>query len=270
MQETLFIRFHEIILIVYLISILCYFIDFVRKSHKIRVLGIYALGIVWFLQTISLSMYITSHSDVLFNSIFDVFFFLSWMIISISLVLNIIKVLSFSVFFLNVIGFILLTLNTFRPEHYTNSIQRVQVINELLLVHVGLAVLSYAFFALAFVNALLYIIQYKNLKEKNFNQKYFRIGSVATLEKIIFFSTLGGLVIFILSVILIAQWGIYAVGVAIFKDPKVMLSVIITLLYTGYIVMYLKKKIISINLIYFNIMIFCLCMVNLFFITHFN
>ena len=69
MQETLFIRFHEIILIVYLISILCYFIDFVRKSHKIRVLGIYALGIVWFLQTISLSMYITSHSDVLFNSI---------------------------------------------------------------------------------------------------------------------------------------------------------------------------------------------------------
>ena len=260
MQETLFIRFHEIILIVYLISILCYFIDFVRKSHKIRVLGIYALGIVWFLQTISLSMYITSHSDVLFNSIFDVFFFLSWMIISISLVLNIIKVLSFSVFFLNVIGFILLTMNTFRPEHYTNSIQKVQVINELLLVHVGLAVLSYAFFALAFVNALLYIIQYKNLKEKNFNQKYFRIGSVATLEKIIL----------ILSVILIAQWGIYAVGIAIFKDPKVMLSVIITLLYTVYIVMYLKKKIISINLIYFNIMIFCLCMVNLFFTTHFN
>ena len=83
-------------------------------------------------------------------------------------------------------------MNTFRPEHYTNSIQKVQVINELLLVHVGLAVLSYAFFALAFVNALLYIIQYKNLKEKNFNQKYFRIGSVATLEKIIFFSTLGG------------------------------------------------------------------------------
>ena len=72
MQETLFIRFHEIILIVYLISILCYFIDFVRKSHKIRVLGIYALGIVWFYKQ-SLCLYITSHSDVLFNSIFDVF-----------------------------------------------------------------------------------------------------------------------------------------------------------------------------------------------------
>ncbi|MGW9857311.1 HemX protein [Staphylococcus hominis] len=270
MQETLFIRFHEIILIIYLISILCYFIDFVKKSHKVRVLGIYTLGIVWFLQTISLSMYITSHSNILLNSIFDVFFFLSWIIISISLVLNIVKVLSFSVFFLNVIGFILLMMNTFRPEHYTKSIQRVKVINELLLVHVGLAVLSYAFFALAFVNALLYIIQYKNLKEKNFNQKYFRIGSVATLEKIVFYSTVGGLVILILSVILIAQWGIYAVGESIFKDPKVILSVIITIFYTGYIIVYLKKKVISIYLICFNIMIFCLCMVNLFFTTHFN
>ncbi len=110
MQETLFIRFHEIILIIYLISILCYFIDFVKKSHKIRV----------------------------------------------------------SVFLPNVIGFILLMMNTFQPEHYSTNVQRIAVINELLLVHIGLAVLSYALFALAFVNSLLYIIQYRNLREKKF------------------------------------------------------------------------------------------------------
>ncbi|RRJ17765.1 cytochrome C assembly protein, partial [Pseudomonas aeruginosa] len=58
MQENLFIRFHEIILIIYLISIVCYFLDFVRKSHQIRVFGIYTLGIVWVLQTISLTVFI--------------------------------------------------------------------------------------------------------------------------------------------------------------------------------------------------------------------
>lgn len=47
MQENLFIRFNEIILLIYLISIICYFYDFVQKSHKIRSLGIYLLGIVW-------------------------------------------------------------------------------------------------------------------------------------------------------------------------------------------------------------------------------
>ena len=96
------------------------------------------------MQTISLSVYITSHNEIPLSSLFDVFFFLSWIIICIALVLNVVKVLSFSVFFLNVIGFILLMMNTFQPEHYATNVQRIAVINELLLVHIGLAVLSYA------------------------------------------------------------------------------------------------------------------------------
>ena len=101
-----------------------------------------------------------------------------------------------------------MAMNTFQPEHYQTQVQQVAVINELLLVHIGLAVLSYAFFAVAFVNALLYIIQYRNLKEKIFDQNYFRIGSVATLESIIFYSTLIGFIVLILSIILGAQWGV--------------------------------------------------------------
>ena len=87
---------------------------------------------------------------------------------------------------MNLIGLTLLGMNTFQPTHYTNKVQKIAVVDELLLVHIGLAVLSYVFFALAFVNALLYIMQYRNLKEKRFDQKYFRIGSVATLESIVF------------------------------------------------------------------------------------
>lgn len=90
-------------------------------------------------------------------------------------------------------------------------------------------------FAVAFVNALLYIIQYRNLKEKNFDQNYFRIGSVGTLESIIFYSTLTGFIVLILSIILGAQWGVFAVGNKIFIDPKVILSSVITFLYGVYI-----------------------------------
>ncbi|HDJ4742245.1 TPA: cytochrome C assembly protein, partial [Staphylococcus aureus] len=97
MQENLFIRFNEIILLIYLISIICYFYDFVQKSHKIRSLGIYLLGIVWVLQTISLSIFIIQTRHIPLGSISDVFYTLSWLIISISLILNLIKVLNFSV-----------------------------------------------------------------------------------------------------------------------------------------------------------------------------
>lgn len=270
MQETLFIRFHEFILIIYILSIVCYFVDFIRKSYKVRTLGVYSLGIVWILQTISFSVFIIQTEKVPLNSIFDVFFTLTWIIITISLVLNLIKVLNFSVFFLNLIGLILMAMNTFQPKNYQTQIQQVAVINELLLVHIGLAVLSYAFFAVAFVNALLYIIQYRNLKEKNFDQNYFRIGSVGTLESIIFYSTLTGFIVLILSIILGAQWGVFAVGNKIFIDPKVILSSVITFLYGVYIFLRIKKWITQRNLVYFNIILFCLCMINLFFTAHFT
>ena len=131
-----------------------------------------------------------------------------------------IKALNFSVFFLNLIGFVLMAMNTFQPDRYHSQVQQVAVINELLLVHIGLAILSYAFFALAFVNCLLYIIQYRNLKERILI-KYFRIGSVATLESIVFFTTLAGWIILIFSIILGAQWGVFSIGQQIFIDPKV-------------------------------------------------
>ena len=74
-------------------------------------------------------------------------------------------------------------------------------------------------FAIAFVNSLLYIIQYRNLKEKNFDQNYFRIGSVATLETIVFYSTLVAWIILILSTILGAM-GIFAVGKNIYRSKS--------------------------------------------------
>ena len=110
-------------------------------------------------------------------------------------------------------------------------------------------------FAIAFVNSLLYIIQYRNLKEKNFDQNYFRIGSVATLETIVFYSTLVAWIILILSTILGAQWGIFAVGKQIFIDPKVIFSTIITLLYGVYIFIRIKngyhKEILSTLTLYY-------------------
>ena len=95
-------------------------------------------------------------------------------------------------------------------------------------------------------------------------------GSVATLESIIFYSTLIAWIVLIVSIILGAQWGIFSVGHRIFIDPKVMLSSVITLLYGIYILLRIKKWISQRNLIYFNIILFCLSMINLFFTTHFS
>ena len=76
-------------------------------------------------------------------------------------------------------------MNTFQPEHYSTNVQRIAVINELLLVHIGLAVLSYAL-CTSFCKFITLYYSIPQFKGKNFDQKYFRIGSVATLETVVF------------------------------------------------------------------------------------
>ena len=92
-------------------------------------------------------------------------------------------------------------------------------------------------------------------KGEKFRSKLLRIGSVATLETIVFYSTLVAWIILILSTILGAQWGIFAVGKQIFIDPKVIFSTIITLLYGVYIFIRIKngyhKEILSTLTLYY-------------------
>ncbi|ASE36280.1 MULTISPECIES: cytochrome c biogenesis protein [Staphylococcus] len=268
MQDTLFIRFHELILLVYLISIACYFYDFLNKNYRIRNFGFITLGIVWVLQTISLSIYINMTRHVPLNNIFDVFFALTWLIISISIVISVIKQLNFSIFLFNIIGFTLLALNTFQPTYNQTEGQKLTLINELLIVHVCFATLSYAVFAFAFVNCLLYLIQYRNLKEKRFTQKYFRIGSVATLEKTVFYSSLIGFILLIVSTILGAQWGVNSLDHQFVIDSKMILSIVIIVMYGLYLLCRVKQLLNKQLLIYFNIVLFGLCMVNLLFASH--
>lgn len=268
MQELLFIRLNELILLIYLFSIACYFFDFIKRFYKIRNTGFVTLGIVWVLQTISLSFYVTATNQVPLGNVFDVLFALAWLIISISIVISVIKQVNISIFLFNIIGFVFIAISTFQPMHYQGAGEKLNVINELLIVHVTFAIISYAIFAFAFVNSILYLIQFKNLKQKRFTQKYFRISSVATLEKVVFYNSLVGFLFIILSIILGAQWGINTIGMDIFVDPKVIMSVIITILYGLYLLLRVRQSISKHKLIYINIILFCLNMINLLFTSH--
>ncbi|EKU50179.1 cytochrome C assembly family protein [Staphylococcus massiliensis] len=267
MQDSIFIRFHEIILLIYVLSIGFYFIDFIKHNYKVKMLGVYTLGIVWVLQTISLTMFIIETRDFPFGSISEVFNVLTWLIILVSLITHRIKRLDFSIFLLNLIGFTLLTLHTFQPTQYSSGGLRLEAVNELLMIHISLAIVSYVAFAFAFVNGLLFLVQYRNLKEKRFDHSYFRIGSVAFLEQLLFYSTLTGFIILVLSLILGGLWGLFTIGSGILLDPKVISSSIIALLYGIFIYLFVRRKLNPKHLIYINIVLFLLCMINMIVIT---
>ncbi|MEJ7448190.1 cytochrome C assembly protein, partial [Staphylococcus epidermidis] len=84
-------------------------------------IGFVTLGIVWVLQTISLSFYVTATNQVPLGNVFDVLFALAWLIISISIVISVIKQVNISIFLFNIIGFVFIAISTFQPMHYQGA-----------------------------------------------------------------------------------------------------------------------------------------------------
>ncbi|GGI40283.1 cytochrome C assembly family protein [Mammaliicoccus stepanovicii] len=270
MQDLIAVRLHEIVLVIYMFCLGCYFYDFIQKNATVRRVGYYTLGIVWIFQTIFLLIYIIETKQFPVLTLFEGFYFYTWMIITVSLVLNYFKSTDLTVFIINLIGFVFLTIHTFRPEQFDTDNTASSVMNELLLIHVSLAILSYVIFALSTSYAILYLLQRKNLKEKKFNQKFFRMGSLEQLEQNIFKFSLVGFLVLLISLILGVQWGIIIIGSEIWFDPKVIGSLVVLLLYGIYLFVRVGNRINTKTLVLANIMIFLVCMINYLIVSKFS
>ncbi len=314
MEEAFFIRFHEVILLIYLVSMVCLIIDVFQKNYRLQNIGFYALGIVWFCQTISLTMFIIWQKQLPLTSLIESFYVLTWLILTITFVMSVLRQSEFMIAFLNVIGFVLqkqlpltsliesfyvltwliltitfvmsvlrqsefmiaflnvigfvfMTIHTFHPRQFKLDGARLTALNELLFFHISLALLSYVVFAVAFVNAIIYLIQYRNLKEKRFTQNFFRMSSIATLEKLVFYSSLIGVIFMFISLVLGIQWGMVSIGYDIFLDLKVISSIIIFIAYSIFITLRLTRRFKQSFLMNLNIMLFLCCMINLVVVT---
>ncbi|AJC95992.1 cytochrome C assembly protein [Staphylococcus hyicus] len=267
MEEAFFIRFHECIFIIYLISVLTLTIDVLHKNSRFQNVGFYTLGFAWVLQTSSLILYIFWMGQLPLTSIIESFYILTWLILTITFVFAVFRSSAYLIAFLNLIGLMFMAIHTFHPNQFKLNGSRLNVVNELLIFHISFALVSYLFFAIACVNAILYLIQFRNLKEKRFNQDYFRIGSVATLEKGVFFSSFIGAMLLLISILLGIQWGIFTIGNHIFIDLKVISSILILFCYGFYIIFRLLRKFSTLALIYVNIGLFICCMINLIVVT---
>nr|WP_232796198.1 cytochrome c biogenesis protein CcsA [Staphylococcus canis] len=252
---------------IYFICTLSLVLDLFQKNYRLQSFGFYTLGIVWVCQTISLTIFVIWRGYLPLTSIVESMSVLTWLILTVSFMLTSMKQSDFMIVLLNIIGFIFMAIHTFHPYQFKLDVSRITAINELLVIHISLALLSYVVFAIAFVNAIIYIMQFQNLKRKRFTQHFFRISSLANIEHIVFLSSIIGNILLFVSLILGVQWGLVTIGLHIFRDLKVILSVAIFLCYTVYIALKLMKRLKPIVLIYFNMILFLSCMMNLIVIT---
>ncbi len=111
-------RLHELTVLVYALSVLLYFIDFLHHNRKANKVAFWLLAFVWVLQTTFFLFYVNHTGRFPVLTVFEGLYFYSWVLVTLSLVINKLLRMDFIVFFTNIIGFVIMAIHTFAPVQY--------------------------------------------------------------------------------------------------------------------------------------------------------
>ncbi|AZB43831.1 cytochrome C assembly protein [Bacillus sp. FJAT-42376] len=234
-------RLNEAAVIIYACCVLFYFIDFVNTNRKASRIAFWLLSIVWLLQTIFLFYEMAVYGTFPILNIVEGLYFYTWVLVTLSLVLNWFQKADFIPFFTSMLGFIMLALNTFAFSQNQPGQLSDQLISELSIIHITMAILSYGAFTLSFVFSMLYLLQYRLLKKKQWGRRLIRIHDLSTLDHMAYLLNVTGVPMLLLSLILGSIWAYIKLPDFQWYDPKVTGSFAVILVYSMYLYIKIVK-----------------------------
>ncbi|RUL51071.1 MULTISPECIES: cytochrome c biogenesis protein CcsA [Lysinibacillus] len=263
MTEIAMARLYEIMVVLYATGIVCYFIDFFYKRVKIRRIAFWFISIVWFLQTTFFLLYIIETRRFPILSLTEGIYFYAWLLVTLSIILHCIVRVDLPVFFLNVLGFIFVTIHLFAPNNVENPLVK-SLESEMLFIHISFAILSYAAFTLAFVFSVLYLVLYRILKGKKYSKLWSRLPNLYQTGKWMSYSILVGIPMLFISLLLGLEWAFLKLEGLSILDFKIVSSFIITIIYLIILVLHRSGKLTGLNFAWAQIYTFLLVVINFF------
>jgi HemX protein len=257
-------RIYELTVILYALSVLLYFVDFLQNNRKANQTAFWLLAIVWILQTVflSLRMYETGRFPIL--TLFEGLYFYTWVLVTLSLAINRLLRVDFIVFFANVIGFFIMALHTFLPIQHHSTVQAEQLVSELLIIHITMAILSYGAFSISFVFSILYLVQYKLLKQKKWGKRLLRIEDLSKLDYMSYVLNVVGVPMLLLSLILGVIWAYIKIPNFHWYDAKVLGSFFVLTAYSVYLYIRVGKGLQGKAIATWNMALFLVLLINFF------
>ncbi|WP_391202256.1 inner membrane protein YpjD [Psychrobacillus sp. L4] len=240
MTDLAMTRLHEIMVILQSVSLVFYFVDYLNKDRSAHRIAVWLLSIVSLLQTIFLVMYIIETKRFPILSLFEGIYFYAWLIITLSIILQLVFRLDLPAFFLNIIGFIFMTIHTFAPNQLEQTAVGDGLRSELLVIHIIFAMLAYAAFSLSFVFSSLYLILYRVLKKKKWSKQFSRLPSLTQAETGMTLAILVGIPLLFVSLVLGLQWAYVSLSVFSIFDFKIVSSLVLLIIYI--VVLLLRKQ----------------------------
>ncbi|GGE42552.1 cytochrome c assembly protein [Pullulanibacillus camelliae] len=255
---------YDITVILYAACVCSFFIDFLQNNRKAHQLAFWLLSIVWVLQLITVVLKVSYTKEFPILTPIDGLFFVAWIIVSASLVMHRFFKLYFFGFFANLVGFAIMVITLFQPNDPAAPILGQRLMSDLLIIHISIALLSYAAFAISFILSMMYLVEYRLLKQKKWDQRLIHFGSLARLEQGAFYCNLLGVPLLLISLLLGIIRATDVFSNVNWLDSKIITSFLVLLAYCLYLYQRLGKNVYGKPLVFWNIVAFLLVLINVF------
>jgi|SRR5690625_1347530 len=262
---------YELMLIIFIISIIGYFVDFVQNNPRVNKFSFYLLSSVWCMQTFILLQQIFVEKAFPIVNLHDGLFFYAWILVIISIIVNYLFRVHFVVFFTNVFSFFILLLSLSTNASPIDEYAQInEFIHEILIIHITLSLLSYGFFTLSFIFAIMYLLQYYLLKRKKGFHFIWRFNDLEKLDTYSFYSIVIGVPLLIFGLIFGVVWAYVADATFYWFDFKTIGSIIVLTIYILYLMVRLLKGYRGKPISRFNVGAFLLLLINFFLFGSFS
>ncbi|MFC7321053.1 cytochrome c biogenesis protein [Halobacillus campisalis] len=255
---------YELILLLYGLSLIGYFIDFIQNNRKANVFAFWLLSLVWGLQTFFLLAQVFVQENFPVMNVYDGLYFYAWILVTFSLIINRFFRVDFLVFFTNLLGFLVMLLHISTRAQSVMDDEGVALVHEMLVVHIILALISYGFFTLSFTFSLMYLLQYRLLKQKQWNAKLFRLGDLTKLDHFSYIAVILGMPLLLIALILGITWGYVSEDTFYWYDSKTLGSILVLIVYGVYLFLRVVKGYQGRAISLFNSAAFLFLLINFF------
>lgn len=255
---------YDVTIILYACSVLGYFIDFLQNNRKANKTAFWLLAIVWVLQSIFLIARMIEMGRFPILTIAEGLYFYAWVLVSFSLIINKVFRIDFIVFFTNVLGFIIMALHLFASVEYKSDVLAEQLMSELLIIHITIAIISYGAFSLSAIFSMMYILQYHMIKKKKWSKRLRRIGDLTKLDRLSFSFNMSGVPMLLISLILGVVWAYISLDSFKWYDVKAVGSFVVLLAYSLYLYVRVAKGIQGKAIALWNLAAFLILLINFF------
>jgi len=262
---------YQMMVVLYAISIMLYFTDYFYKKDFIRRSAFWLISIVWVMQTafIIINIFETKRFPIL--SLSEGIYFYAWLLVTLSIFLHCIARVDLPVFFVNILGFVFMTIRLFAPNNLNPVLKTLE--SEMLFIHISFAIFAYAAFSISFVFSILYLVLYRLLKKKKYTKIWSRLPSLTQMTQWMNYSIIIGIPILVISILLGLESAFMKVDSVSIFDAKIVGSFVILIIYVVVLLLKQRGKITGTSFAWIQIYAYFVVLINFFLgskLSHFH